>query len=133
MGSEMCIRDSRNWASGEKRSGILKAVLGAENRLAVNFSPASGDYFKHDELVLNVAYLGMGVETDVKRGENAGRLLKNDFVVMQHEQHKVDAEPQKWRLQVKDVPQMGQKQTAVAIWLSDPETQKIVQAAGGYL
>ncbi len=127
------LRGVREWEAAHQRAGVLKAVLGAENRLAVNFSPASGDYFQRDQLVLNVAYLGMGVETDVQRGENAGRLLKNDFVVLQHEQHTVDAQPQKWRLQVKGVPQMGQKQTAVAVWLSDPETQKIVQAAGGYL
>lgn len=127
------LRGVRQWEPSQQRVGILKAVLGEGNRLAVNFSPASADYFQHDELVLNVAYLGMGLETAVARGENGGRTLQHDFVVLQHEKHTVKAQPQKWRLQVKGAPQMGQQQTAVAVWLSEPKTQKIVQAAGGYL
>lgn len=127
------LRGVRQWEASEQRAGILKAVLGEGNKLAVNFSPASADYFKHDELVLNVAYLGMGLETAIERGENGGRTLQHDFVVLQHEQHTVKAQPQKWRLKVKGMPQMGQQKTAVAVWLSEPETQKIVQATGGYL
>ena len=55
------LQGVRQWEASEQRAGILKAVLGEDNKLAVNFSPASADYFKHDELVLNVAYLGMGL------------------------------------------------------------------------
>ena len=127
------LRGVRQWEASEKRAGILQAVLGQENRLAVNFSPASADYFKHDNLVLNVAYLGMGLETAVERGENEGRVLQHDFVVLHHEQQTVKAQPQKWRLQVADAPEAGQEQTAIVVWLSEPETQKIVQATGGYL
>ncbi|MGB0849145.1 MAG: DUF1223 domain-containing protein [Thiolinea sp.] len=127
------LRGVRQWDAAGKRAGILKAVLGDDNKLAVNFSPASADYFSQQELTLNVAYLGMGLETAVKRGENAGRTLRHDFVVLHHHQERVDAQAQKWRLQLGTAPDEGQQQTAIAVWLSEPDTQKIIQATGGYL
>lgn len=127
------LRGAHGWSSENKRAGVLKAVLNDENKLFVNFSPASGDYFAKDQLVLNMAYLGMGLKTEVERGENEGRELHHDFVVLQHTRQTVDAKPQKWHIDAPAVPEAGQEQTALVVWLSDPVTQKFVQAVGGYL
>lgn len=123
----------REWEATNQKAGVLKAVLKDDNRLLVNFSPASAKYFENKQWVLNVAYLGMGLKTDVKRGENAGRELNHDFVVLQHQQQTVDAQAQKWQTTVSAIPAAGQEQTALVVWLSDPASHQSLQAVGGYL
>lgn len=39
---------------------------------------------KKDRLILNVALMGMNIETQVKAGENHGKTLKHDFVALKH-------------------------------------------------
>ena len=123
----------REWKATDQKAGVLKAVLKDDNRLLVNFAPASANYFANKQWVLNVAYLGMGLKTDVKRGENAGRELRHDFVVLQHQQQTVEAQAQKWQTTVPAIPTAGQEQTALVVWLSDPASHQSLQAVGGYL
>lgn len=127
------LRGVRDWEATNQKAGVLKAVLKDNNRLLVNFAPASAKYFENKQWVLNIAYLGMGLKTDVKRGENAGRELRHDFVVLQHQQQTVDAQAQKWQTTVPAAPAAGQEQTALVVWLSDPVSQQSLQAVGGYL
>nr|CAA6818670.1 MAG: hypothetical protein that often co-occurs with aconitase [uncultured Thiotrichaceae bacterium] len=126
------LNGSRQWDANDQKTGVLKAVLN-DDKLHVSFAPASAQYFDNEQWALNVAYLGMGLKTDVKRGENEGRELHHDFVVLEHHKQDVDAQPQKWQMAVPAIPKAGQTQTAIAVWLSHPVTQKPLQAVGGYL
>ncbi|MEZ5535833.1 MAG: DUF1223 domain-containing protein [Thiolinea sp.] len=127
------LRGISSWDAGDRKTGVLKAELDDANQLKVNFSPASPEYFEQKQWQLNVAYLGMGLTTSVQRGENSGRELKHDFVVLEHRRQAVDAEAQQWQLDMSAAPDAGQQQTALVVWLSDPVTQHTLQAAGGYL
>lgn len=62
------------------RPGVLRAELEGD-QLAVEFMPSKP---VDKSLTVHVAILGFGLETDVARGENHGRRLSHDFVVLAH-------------------------------------------------
>ncbi|PWQ96490.1 DUF1223 domain-containing protein [Leucothrix pacifica] len=60
-------------------------------------------------------------------------VLHHDFVVLNHQQQTVAANPSQWNLTMPAVPQSGQTKSALVVWLSEPNTQRTIQATGGYL
>lgn len=88
----------------------------------------------HDALDLHVTLLGMNLETEVRAGENRGRKLEHDFVVLTHSVTRLDPAGSSWGgvasirtdgLETNDV--------AIAVWVSEPGDQAPLQATGGYL
>jgi len=61
------------------RSGKLRVSGEGGNKLAVSFV-TSRDW--HEPLIVEIAPLAHGVRTDVRRGENAGRQLRHEFVAL---------------------------------------------------
>jgi hypothetical protein len=59
--------------------GVLRVSVGDDGKV----SATSPDTMQARPLALNVALLGNDLESDVKRGENSGRKLRHDFVVLQ--------------------------------------------------
>lgn len=119
----------RDWFSGERqlkdrqaRPGRLQAEL-QQNQLTVRFASDTVS-------TLNVAILGMGLETAVQAGENRGRRLSHDFVVLQHWQQ--DGK-QTWQLALPEPIDRGQQRTALAIWLTAPGSLIVKQATGSYI
>lgn len=89
-----------------------------------------------EEPIITIAVLGMGVESNVLMGENAGRTLKHDFVVLSLNQYSLSnqgvaigrlARP---KLSV-DLTVVSNY--AVAAWVSHRSTIKPIQSVGGYL
>lgn len=122
-------REWRGWFNGKRdidnaaaRPGQLTAELN-EQQLKIRF-PGEHSYTAH------TAVLGMGLETRVERGENRGRTLNHDFVVLQTFEQSGRGE---WQMDITPVPQWGQKRTALVIWLTEPDSLSVIQAAGGYL
>ena len=133
------ISGQRKWVPNENNVGVLKATIqdNAET-MFVRFAPYKPSFNassqkKYSQYVLNVAVLGMGLTSRVTAGENHGNQLNHDFVVLNHQKQTVQANPAQWKMPVPKIPEVGQTQSAVAIWISEPETQKIIQATGGYL
>jgi hypothetical protein len=62
-------------------SGDLTATLNTD-RIHVEYSANI-----QQNLIAHIAVLGFGIETPIKSGENSGRNLKHDFVVIGHQQH----------------------------------------------
>ena len=106
----------------QKVTGILNAS-DEDGVLTVTYSK-TGDY------ELNVAYLGMGLESEVTAGENHDRHLKHDFVVLDH--FKI-AGSNTWKLTLPEQPKKGQKQTAISIWLTKLDSYYIEQAVASLL
>jgi hypothetical protein len=85
-------------------------------------------------LMVNVALLGFNAVTDVKRGENGGRTLRHDFVVLgflstafvHSDDGALTAGPGK----IENTT--GEKPGAVVAWVSRPDGA-ILQLAGGWL
>jgi hypothetical protein len=83
-------------------------------------------------LALNVALLGNDLESDVKRGENAGRKLRHDFVVLSFAMIDMTHEGNRWTGLVVPRKQFGDdKPSALAAWITENAT--IIQATGGWL
>ena len=133
------ISGQREWVPNDKNVGVLKATTqDNSDQLYVRFAPhqrswnTSSDK-KYNRYVLNVAILGMGLTSHVTAGENHDRTLNHDFVVLNHQKDIVAANPAQWKVSMPAIPNSGQTQSALAVWLSEPDSQRIIQATGGYL
>jgi hypothetical protein len=132
------LSGSRQWEPRNTNVGVLKVSMPEQsNTLTVSFKPQTNNWstnaVKPKNYVLNVAVLGMGLSSDVTAGENHGVRLKHDFVVLSHQAQTVAAGSSAWQLAKPQIPQRGQRNSAIAVWLSVPGSQTVVQATGGYL
>ena len=80
---------------------------------------------------LNIALLGMGLSSEVTRGENRGKELKHDFVVLNLSSYS-SITGAVWR---GTIPKPREKASsyAVAAWVGDGKTQQPIQVTGGRL
>lgn len=109
--------------------GVLRVSLGSDGKLSANYVPETR---KPRGLALNVALLGNDLESDVKRGENSGRKLRHDFVVLDLIKIDMANGANGWIGSV--VLPMGSgndKPSALAAWITENETP--IQATGGWL
>lgn len=114
--------------ASDKAPGILRGIL-EEPQLTVTFSGEQA-------LTLNIAYLGMGLESHVTAGENTRRRLRHDFVVLDNWQEHSSIRANNlttWSLKTRSIPNKGQKQTAIVIWVTAAGSPNIVQATGTLL
>jgi len=82
---------------------------------------------------LHVALLGSNLESDVKRGENSGRKLRHDFVVLQLVKTDLIASGDRWIGSISIPKQNAEKPRARAAWISDGDVDAPIQATGGWL
>ncbi len=118
-------------AQGAEKSGILTVTVGAkEKKLSAVYTGASSA----QSLTLNVALLGFNVITDVKRGENSGRKLEHDFVVLNYTSTPlVSASDGTYRADsIAIKSSTDDAPGAVVAWVSKADGS-IAQIAGGYL
>jgi hypothetical protein len=81
---------------------------------------------------INIALLGVNVLSDVKRGENGGRQLRHDFVVLDFES-KTMTKGQSFQSGPLDLtPSTDDPPGAIVAWVSTADGS-IVQIAGGWL
>ncbi len=114
--------------SAKHKPGVLKGELDGK-QLTVSFPTDK-------PVQLNLAYLGMGLESHVTAGENTRRTLKHEFVVLDHWQAKpgqVEEQVTTWEVDLKNVPDKTQQQTALVIWITEGESLAAVQATGTLL
>ncbi len=80
----------------------------------------------------NLALLGFNLTTQVAAGENAGRRLAHDFVVLDWQTAKLTSSVEgRWsaKFQVPGAP----GELALAAWVTDGNSQSPIQAAGGWI
>jgi len=130
-------REQRGWSGAslsqpsEKQPGILAATTSDGKTFAIEFHPAKNEATDWDA---HMALLGSEISTNVRAGENSGRNLKHDFVVLDLEQTemKSDAASQRVSLTIKAPVETGSRK-AVAIWVTRRGQLAPVQATGGWL
>ena len=85
---------------------------------------------KHEQLTLHLALLGMDIETSVKAGENKGKTLKENFVVLAY-----DATQQSEAIWHGLLPGNTHNYTtqAIAAWITASNNPTPLQATGGWL
>lgn len=85
----------------------------------------------HTPLVFNLALLAVGIETRVTRGENAGKTLPQDFVVLQHLQRR--SSDNHWQGELKLPDAAAGVRLALSAWVSPVKSLAPLQAVGGWL
>lgn len=115
----------------EHEVGLLKAVIGDDN-VVINFQPQAES---HDEnLVAYVALLGFELTSDVQAGENAGRELKHDFVVLGFAEKPMTYDDGSYHLTIeRPRSETSANKYGIALWVSRADRQIPIQAAGGWI
>ena len=83
-------------------------------------------------LDVTVALLGMGLDSDVSAGENRGRSLQHDFVVLGLAEARL-VEQEDGRSARMELPEVDEQPLAIAGWVTGHDSQRPLQAVGGYL
>ena len=85
-------------------------------------------------LELHIAVLGFGLSTEVEAGENRGRELKHDFVVLGYKRVPLQTADALLQAYTELPPtSVGAPRRAVAAWISTSGNPRPLQAVGGWL
>jgi hypothetical protein len=118
-------------AASSAKIGKLRATLTSGTEVAATFVPEST---QPQRLQIHAALLGVNLESDVKRGENSGRRLHHDFVVLQLATGQMIADANRWAGSTSFPKESsGEKPGAFAAWITAGEVGQIIQATGGWL
>jgi hypothetical protein len=127
----------RNWSSArlsapnEKAAGVLVAKTTDGKNFEIEFRLANGAPGNWDA---HLALLGSGISSKIGAGENSGRNLQHDFVVLGLRDSPMQGEGEVRRasLTTPGASEAGAR-LAVAIWASSRGRLAPVQAVGGWL
>ena len=130
-------KEWRGWFSGAKlpapsgNVGKLRVSLTGENQVSATFVPGGSS---PPSLQLEVALLGGDLESDVKRGENSGRKLRHDFVVLSLGQAAMKKQADDWAASLSlSRTTDGETPRALAAWVASGDSGPPLQSTGGWL
>ena len=124
-----------NWLApapaGKHKVGSLKAVIG-DDKVTINFEPEEQQ--SNERLVVHIALLGFDLASSVQAGENAGRELKHDFVVLSLEENQMTPFDGSYDLVIeRPRSEISAERYGIALWVSRAGRQAPIQAAGGWI
>ena len=126
----------RGWSRGKfpktDQPSVGTLTVELENQqLQVVYSPSERS---SEHLLVHIALLGFDLKSDVTAGENRGRELTNDFIVLDIIQAPLEREE---AIYTATLPQMLPHQAfprlAIAAWVAGTSKQTPLQAVGGWL
>ena len=130
-------REQRGWSTqdlsqpNDNSTGLLRATTPDGKTYSIDFKPEQGTL---GDCEAHVALLGSDISTNVRAGENSGRNLKHDFVVLDLQSSGL--KPESGNLHA-SLTISGSKETegrkAVAVWVTARGQPAPVQATGGWL
>jgi hypothetical protein len=130
------VLDGREWQNNgvppaaNESPGRLKLSVSNGDNITALFQPSNGDT---KPLELHVARLGFGLNVNVKAGENNGRKLLHDFVVLSLDTGKmVDGKAELTATNVAKV-QDANSRAAIVGWVTEPGRMDSIQTVGGWL
>ena len=109
-------------------TGVLD-VEWTDGVITASFDNAATHRGDGAQLVLHVALLGFGIEEKIGAGENAGRTLTHDFVVLDYSELEMVRRGGRWTATTPLPVAEHAPKHGVAAWVSDPETNR--PSAGG--
>ncbi|MBA2436518.1 MAG: DUF1223 domain-containing protein [Verrucomicrobiota bacterium] len=130
-------REERGWlgmkfgAPNDRQSGDLNVSTSDGKTFAIEFRPVDGLPSAYEA---HLALLGSGISTSVRAGENSGRNLVHDFVVLdlQTVGLKSGAGSNRASLTTSATTEAGARK-AIAIWVTPRGQLFPLQATGGWL
>lgn len=127
-GEEWRIRDGDMESAGRSSGGALVVKVSGQD---VNVS-FSAEEMQSDELRVNIARLGGGIASNVRSGENRGKKLEHEFLVLGWSQRRLsDGQAQLLLPEIDETVNASRK--AIAVWISRGEDPTPLQATGGWL
>ena len=130
------VLNGREWRNttvpvvNDAAPGVLKATVHDSNAVMISFQPAKGSSEKFD---VYLARLGFGIAVNVRAGENNGRSLKHDFVVLSLVREKMSSGTQELRLAPVSESLGRPERSAFAAWVAKEGDINPLQAVGGWL
>jgi hypothetical protein len=130
------VLDGREWrnsgvpSASNESPGALKLSVANGESISAAFKPANGE---SKPLELHVAQLGFGLNINVKAGENRGRKLLHDFVVLSLETAKMSGGKAELRAPAPAGPGATASRGAIVAWVTEPGQIEPIQAVGGWL
>lgn len=123
-------KDYRSWRSGNitslnSKPGILRGKY-ENNKLEIVFNPKSS----HQSLICVGVLMGGDYTTKIKSGENSGRTLKHEFVVLDYKSKKMKKNKNKYEC---SLTLKSDDKKSIGIWVSNAHTLEVIQATGQYL
>jgi hypothetical protein len=131
------VLDGREWqpaglpSSARETPGVLRIAVESADTVRARFHPASAN--AQQAVVIHVAQLGFGINIHVKAGENNGRKLQHDFVVLSLASEQLPNESSEVVLHLNNSKLAGNPPGAVAAWITENGRSDPIQAAGGWL
>lgn len=128
------VLNGREWTGStiptvaKENAGMLRVTVADAEVAKAHFSPDAKDGGSYE---VHVARLGFGLTTDVKAGENSGRKLQHDFVVLS-----LANEPINGTRDIHLAPRSSAKPSAreaIAAWITHSGQLEPIQATGGWL
>ena len=123
------VLDGREWmgrtipTAATEKPGALKLTL-ENKKLVASFVPTEG---ATNDVILHIATLGFDLTTKVGAGENSGRNLKQDFVVLSLTNQKMSD----GKIEIPFVADA--RAGAIAAWITTPNQIEPIQAVGGWI
>jgi hypothetical protein len=109
--------------------GVLKIAINGE-RVTAEFNPAAGAPRTYE---IHLARLGFALSRDVTAGENSGRKLVHDFVVLGLTNETMKSGLKELRLPVESANAAPKARSAIAAWVTQAGQIEPIQAVGGWL
>ena len=123
------------WTAPTTSSGRIvgpMTVKADADELAISFQPVKT--LAVDRLVANIALLGFGLTSDVRAGENKGRELTHDFVVLKHAQATMNFHDGSYEATtLRPRSDVVAERYAIALWVSKENELTPLQAVGAWL
>jgi hypothetical protein len=126
--------DGKEWHYGKlpepatDAPGVLKVTVNGD-RVTATFKASKGEG-RYD---IHVARLGCSLMADVTAGENNGRKLMHDFVVLGLTNETMKSGAKELRLPAPSTTSALDPRTAIAAWVTQAGQIEPIQAVGGWL
>lgn len=129
------VLDGREWrnnrlpAPSGETPGILKVSMPGPETVTVTFQPSKTEGRSFD---VHVARLGFEIAINVKAGENSGRKLLHDFVVLSLVDAPITSAPTEVRLSASTPTEASNSRRGIAAWITESGAMEPIQAVGGW-
>ena len=128
-------KEWRNWTNGELPNPVQNAPI----QILV-YQEKNGDFTvtilglpaNHLEYSLKIAKLGMNINSKIGAGENSGKLLEHNFVVLAWDEKKINEKNASVKFHLDDKDNKTNKK-AIAVWVEQATKPIPLQATGGYI
>ncbi len=126
--------DGKEWHYGKlpvpatETPGVLKIIINGD-KVTATFKASNGEG-RYD---IHLARLGFSLMADVTAGENHGRKLMHDFVVLGLTNETMKSGAKELRLPAPSTTSTIDPRTAIAAWVTQAGQIEPIQAVGGWL